>query len=82
MGCSPEVLERIDAMITASLRKTGSRDEVNLLLERRFDAAHRATEWDAEQWGFDPHGWCSLMRLEMSSRERGLRAAARRRLLR
>lgn len=77
MGCSPEVLERIDAMITASLRKPGSRDEVNLLLDRRFDAQHRATEWDAEQWGFDPHEWCARMRLEMSNRERGLRAARR-----
>lgn len=38
------------------------------LLDQYADGLLRATEWDAEQWGFDPQKWMIRERLTMAHR--------------
>jgi hypothetical protein len=39
------------------------------LLDQLYDSTYRATEWDAEQWGFDAAGWMKDERAAMRARK-------------
>lgn len=43
-------------------------EHVDLYLDRYLDYRDRATEWDADQWGFDPDTWMWEHRQEMEGR--------------
>jgi hypothetical protein len=38
------------------------------LLDQLYDNLTRATEWDAEQWGFSPDLWMRAERAELGAR--------------
>ena len=67
MGCHPKALERLDQTIARCL-ETNSRTSVDCWLDLRIDYTERATEWDADQWGFDPTRWMAAERAEMERR--------------
>ncbi len=64
MPCDPKALARIVENIRAH---PGSTD---YWLDRWLDLTLRATEWDAELWGFDPR-WMAVERAAMTNRARG-----------
>lgn len=64
MSAHPLAFQRIAKDLTA----TTNPDRRNELLDEWLDARDRATEWDADQWGFDPDGWCLKERTEMERR--------------
>ena len=37
-------------------------------LDLYADSLYRATEWDADQWGFDPDRWMAAERSELAAR--------------
>lgn len=37
-------------------------------LDQYADSLLRATEWDADQWGFDPDRWMEAERVELARR--------------
>lgn len=41
---------------------------VDAALDQLHDSATRATNWDADKWGFDPDRWMEAERLELESR--------------
>jgi hypothetical protein len=62
MPCHPKALARLAANI--------ARDRANAdyWLDQWIDATTRATEWDADQWGFNPDRWMAEERAEMDRR--------------
>lgn len=64
MGCPPETLARIAANIRAHP------ESADYWLDQWWDVTHRATEWDARGWGFEPT-WMSPERAAL----RGMRPA-------
>lgn len=50
-----------------ALMDANTEDEHNILLDQWFDAATRATDYDAIQWGFDPRTWGGSDRKKMES---------------
>lgn len=70
MGCHPKALARIDAAIVAALR-AGRLGHVDHYLDQRYDALNRASEWDADAWGFDPTRWMEAERVELVERADG-----------
>lgn len=56
---------RHEAMLRAALPWPG---QVDLILDRYADGLLRATEWDADQWGFDPGRWMAAERAELARR--------------
>lgn len=53
-------------------------DDRDALLDEWFDAANRATDYDAIEWGFDPKRWMSEDRKRMEVRIAEARAERRR----
>lgn len=62
MGCHPDALIRLVKCIQAS-----SRVAADHYLDQWIDYTTRATEWDADQWGF-PVNWMEKERLIMDAR--------------
>ncbi len=50
------------------LRAASLREQQDSLLDIWIDASTRATEWDADQWGFAPDKWCAQDRRTMEER--------------
>ncbi len=50
------------------LLKAETRMAQDALLDIWIDSTTRATEWDADQWGFDPDTWCLNDRTKMEAR--------------
>lgn len=65
MGCDPKALEHL------KFRITNDPANVDTYLDIWWDYTERATEWDADQWGFDPTRWMEKERAEMESRVKG-----------
>jgi hypothetical protein len=65
MPCHPKALERYARMIRTNPTNA------DFWLDEWIDATTRATEWDADQWGFDPDRWMLAERLEMDQRASG-----------
>lgn len=42
--------------------------ERDAVLDRYCDSLLRATEWDAQQWGFDPDRWFERERVQLAER--------------
>jgi hypothetical protein len=55
------------ARMANELRAARSRDHQDQILDRWNDAALLATEWDADQWGFDPDRWMAKERAQLGS---------------
>lgn len=66
MGCHPRALVRVDQAIREAIARRDP-NAVDELLDRRYDAEYRATEWDADQWGFDPDRWCETERVQLGA---------------
>ena len=62
MGCHPKARARITAAILRDPKN------IDLYLDLLYDAMCRATEWDAEKWGFDPDRWMAEQRVLMERR--------------
>lgn len=65
MGCHPKALARYAQNIR---QHPGSAD---YWLDQWIDATTRASEWDADQWGFDPVRWMAGERAELVRRAGG-----------
>lgn len=70
MGAHEKAIKRITNKIRLT-RRTGV-GSVDQLLEDLYDVTHRATEWDADQWGFDPGLWMQAERNVMDVRARNM----------
>lgn len=79
MGAHPRAFERLTRLLRpVSVRRhrytVGTRERTALdnaidrYLAEWYDIAHRATEWDAYHWGFDPDGWMHRERTQMGTR--------------
>jgi hypothetical protein len=64
MGCADAARDRLRQMV----RDAGSPAERDRLLDVLWDYENRATEWDAERWGFSPGRWMRRERDELSAR--------------
>jgi hypothetical protein len=64
MGAHQKSLERIARNIR---EHPGSAD---YWLDQWIDVTTRATEWDAEHWGFHPDKWMAAERLELEQRSK------------
>lgn|GEM_PF-6679779 len=64
MGAHPGAFAHLADQIKDATRP----DVIDSLLDQWWDIQHRATEWDAEKWGFDPDRWMSRERAEMRRR--------------
>lgn len=62
MGAHPAVFARL----TEQLATTRDRHITDELLDLWFDHQHRATDWDAARWGFNPDRWMETERAEMA----------------
>lgn len=67
MGASQEATTRMAELI----RIARNREERDRRLEQLYDITARATEWDADQWGFGPDVWMARERQEMNRRAAG-----------
>lgn len=65
MGASRKAIERVDEAIRKCI-ELGRREVIDGYLDIRYDITERATEWDAEKWGFHPSKWMEKERAEMS----------------
>ena len=65
MGASHKAIARIDAAIRKCI-ELGRRDVIDGYLDIRYDFTERATEWDADFWGFDPTRWMAKERMELA----------------
>ena len=54
-------------VLIEQLRRVTDPDIRDRLLDRLYDFQHRATNWDAPQWGF-PHRWMEDERRELVAR--------------
>lgn len=43
-------------------------ETVDFWLDQYADSLFRATEWDADRWGFDPDRWMEAERAELAAR--------------
>jgi hypothetical protein len=43
-------------------------DAVDAWLDLYYDSAHRATEWDADRWGFNADRWMQAERAVIANR--------------
>lgn len=48
--------------------REASPDKRDFWLDQFADSLLRATEWDADQWGFDPDRWMAAERAEIERR--------------
>lgn len=62
MPCHPKALARYARHIRAD------RSSADRWLDEWIDVTTRATEWDADQWGFNPDTWMAEERVEMDRR--------------
>lgn len=62
MGCHQKALDRYARMIQQD------RAHADHWLDEWIDATTRVSEWDADQWGFDPTRWMAAERAEMDQR--------------
>ena len=62
MGCHEKAKQRYYAMIRQDP------EHADYWLDQLFDALTRATEWDADGWGFNPTTWMEKERALMRSR--------------
>ena len=71
MGAHSSVFELLTQKLIAA------RDPlvIDELLDRWIDLRMRASEWDAQQWGFDLDSWMRAERAEMAKRLSSSRAA-------
>lgn len=69
MSCHQRALDRMDERLRIATTDPTSAwaGSVDKLLDQRWDVMHRATEWDAEKWGFDPDRWCEAERVQLGS---------------
>lgn len=56
------------ARMAGALKSTTCRARQDEILDELGDATLRATEWDADQWGFDADRWMLLERMALASR--------------
>lgn len=63
MPAHPDAFE----VLTRRLRRTQDPELIDALLDIWNDYKQRATEWDADQWGFDAD-WMSELRDEINRR--------------
>lgn len=69
MGAHQTAIDRMTKRISLALRNNWPIDG---LLDQLFDLTCRATEWDGQQWGFDPDRWMSDERMAMNHRARNM----------
>lgn len=56
------------ARLARDLSRTKDRKIHDELLDQWLDYRYLASEWDGEQWGFDPETWMEKERAELLSR--------------
>lgn len=71
MGCHPKALNRIRGNLTRLVQAGASMAHIDEQLDQMTDAVSRATEWDADFWGFDPTRWMAAERVELVNRADG-----------
>ncbi|MFF4791882.1 hypothetical protein ACFY2M_19435 [Streptomyces sp. NPDC001276] len=64
MPAHPRAFQRLANQLAATT-DPAKRD---VLLDEWLDVRDRATEWDADQWGLNPDGWCLKERAAMDDR--------------
>jgi len=72
MPAAPKAFERLASELTLATNPV-RRDE---LLDEWLDYRDCATEWDAQQWGFDPDRWEERLRIQMERRARDVDGVA------
>src|SRR6266511_2486660 len=60
MGAHPKAINRLTTKIQLA-RKHGLVEQLDRALDDLYDITCRATEWDADQWGFHP-SWMAAER--------------------
>lgn len=65
MPCHPKALARYAEAITRCPA------DADRWLDEWIDATTRASEWDADQWGFDPTRWMADERAQLLARADG-----------
>lgn len=68
MGCSDQARDRITDHIRRLVADGAPIAAIDDRLDYLFDITHRATEWDADQWGLNPDRWMARERHLMESR--------------
>jgi hypothetical protein len=61
----PLAERRLRAAVADAVRTGGN---VDAALDQYANALLLATEWDAQQWGFDPDRWMEPERVELAQR--------------
>lgn len=64
MPAHPKAMKRLHWLLTQATTRPGQ-DQV---LDEILDTQQRATEWDADQWGFDPDRWMASERTVLAAR--------------
>lgn len=64
MPAHPKAYQRLFAQV-AQANDSSSRDQ---WLDEILDVQQRATEWDADQWGFNSDLWMAAERAELAER--------------
>lgn len=64
MSAHPDAFKKLSKDIS----RTKDRKIHDELLDRWLDYRDRATEWDAQNWGFDPDTWMAKERAELVKR--------------
>lgn len=65
MSAHPDAFERLGQKLVAARDP----EVVDQLLDQWSDYRDRATDWDGDQWGFDPDTWMKQERAEMAKLE-------------
>jgi hypothetical protein len=60
--------EKAKARMVGQLLTATSPGQVDAVLDQLYDGTVRATEWDADMWGFDPDRWMEAERVELARR--------------
>jgi hypothetical protein len=65
MPAHEKAIKRLQRRVAAAK----NREEQDAALDQILDVTQRATEWDADQWGFDPDRWMEAERVEINRRD-------------
>ena len=66
---SPAMMhEKARLRIEMRIRNAPDPQAIDAWLDLYYDSAHRATEWDADRWGFDADRWMESERVKLAKR--------------
>lgn len=60
--------EKARNRMVRQILQASSRAAIDAALDQMHDSATRATNWDADKWGFDPDRWMESERVELMRR--------------